>query len=189
MSLRFCFGVGVLLPVFLGDGVTLAVSETVAVTPKVISRQDGDARVLLRPSDLSFLEGKLVTGARLEIDLPARTPSESLDLKIYAISRSWDASASWDTPWQEPGGDWSLDYFNTARLTEGRAASRVRFDVSSIVRSFADGDAANHGFILMPAGHHNGGRFRSEDLELLGDDPEVTLTVSYRRLRGARSGT
>lgn len=175
------------LAVLLTARMSAAATTTVPVsTLKVIARQDGDARVLLKADDLSWLNGRLVTSATLEVMLAHEVPEETLDVQVYAVSRAWDSNASWDTPWQESGGEWSRDYFYTERLVEGREAARLRFDVSAIVRAIAEGDAGNNGFILMPADHQNEGRFRMGDLELFGDEPEITLSVSHRYL-GARA--
>lgn len=169
----------VLAPVAVLAG-TVRVAVDVA---QEIVREDGQSRAVLRVSDLSFLSGQLVTRASLEIPLPARTTDRDLELYLYAAGRSWDAATvSWDTPWQRPGGDWSIDAFGRSQIEAGRARRSVRFDVAGILREIAEGREANTGFILVPGGGQDGDRFNGDERLLLSDLSNATLEVSHRPL-------
>jgi hypothetical protein len=122
----------------------------------------------------------VVTRATLTVALAGLTPSNALDVQVYALNTAWDAtSATWSAPWTQAGGDVSLDHYQTVRLEAGRPAKELRFDVSSIVQTIAEGSAADNGLILTAAPYRNAGRLDSNELALFGQSPQAALTVSY----------
>lgn len=157
---------------------TMEVSVDVA---REIVRDDGQSRVVLKVSDLSFLNDQLVRWAVLEVPLPQRAAERDLDLFLYPATRAWDAaSVSWTSPWVRPGGDWSEDAYGRSQLRGGRTATSVRFDVAGILREIAEGREANLGFVLLPGGEEGGGRFIGDERLLLSALSEAKLTVAMR---------
>jgi hypothetical protein len=165
----------------IGTSTVHAVTVDVPVVAvKTISAADGAAHILLQTKDLSFLNGMLIKRATLTMSLPGLVPLENLDVQVYAVTAKWDpASVTWDAPWAQAGGDWSLDHYHTVRLEAGQPAKELRLDVSSIIQTIADGDASDNGLILTTAPHENGGKFRPADMALFGASPQGALTVSY----------
>ena len=154
---------------------------------RVIAREDGEARVVLKASDLSFLTGRLVKRASLVIPVGARTAPRDLNLYIYAAGRSWDAgSVGWDHPWRRAGGEWNLDHYQIVQITSGGRPGELRFDVSSILREIAEGREPNVGFFLLPDGGEEGGRFTPEDRQFVGSLQGAYLEVSTTRMPRAR---
>jgi len=73
---------------------SFAVERSIPVdAAQVISREDGEARVLLRAGDLSFLTGQIVKRASLVIPVGARAAARDLDLYVYAAGRDWESGA------------------------------------------------------------------------------------------------
>lgn len=147
---------------------------------RIIVSTEGDARVLLRPTDLSAIEGRLVTDARLELSLSGELATEELEVQVRALSRDWDAeTVSWSYPWEREGGD-TVDFFHqTKSLRAGRDAETVSFDVTQFVRPWAVDELAPNGFLITTITSRGDG-FSSEQLELLGALGGSKLVVHWR---------
>jgi hypothetical protein len=155
-----------------------------------IEDEGGGSRVLLKCSDLEFLEDRRVVYAIVEIRLPSEaSASRDLRLELYAASRTWSrVDVSWTNPWTVPGGEWSRDAMGSAHAASGRAGGTLRFDVSGILREIAAGREANCGFILMPTS--GGRRFQGNDRALWEALGAAKLIVNHQRMpAGLRDGS
>jgi hypothetical protein len=156
-----------------------------------IASGEQETRILLDPGDLTGLEGRLITSARLEVTLSGETPGEDLDVAVYTVVTAWrGTSPGWSSPWQTPGGDLDNSHVQTVRVPAGRTPGKVSVDVTSALREIADRKEANNGFLLtIPLGR--GGGFSPDDLEVLGSVTAGRLLVTYQEIagQGHRSGS
>ena len=162
----------------------LAGTRSLAIdSARILERQDGAARLVLKVEDLSYLQGRIVKSATLEIPLPGgRAAGRDLNLHVYAAARPWSpGTVTWDSPWTRAGGDWTLDHYSITSVGAGERPSVLRFDVSAIVREVAAGREANLGFFVLPGGGEEGGVFDSTDRELLGSLSGARLEVNSTR--------
>jgi hypothetical protein len=139
------------------DASAPSVVALTAEAPVLIEAPEGAGfRVLVSFADLDRLVGKTVVSARLL--LPHLGVTETLTLEAKAVTRAWDAaSVSWSSPWETPGGDFDDGLRGSYRVTPDREAARpVGFNVSTAVRAIADGEVANHGFLIKVSGSSAG---------------------------------
>ena len=106
--------------------------------------------------------GATVTSATMSAYM-SEAPWEALTVGAHRVTAGWEeGTGNWDcthdgaswaerssgTNWATPGGD----YVATAAATKAHTATDVpgwdNFDVSSVVRSWVDGTAPNHGILL-----------------------------------------
>lgn len=158
--------------------------------PVVIANEAGQFRMLVKSQDLASIQGLLVTSAHLEFTLPGVALPAPLEVEVYPLSRSWDATnATWQQPWTEPGGDVDPEFFSVSTLAAARPATVLRLDVTPMVRAMAKGDKSNYGFVLsIPRARGDG--FRATDLTRLGGLTSGQLTVAFLRTvpRAFRTG-
>jgi hypothetical protein len=149
---------------------------------RVIVSPEGAARILLKPTDLSAIEGRLVTDARLELTLSGDQATDELQVQVRGVSREWNAeTVSWSSPWENGGGD-TVDFFHQTRsVAAGRNAVSLSFDVSQFVRPWATDDLAPNGFLITTLPSRADG-FRSDDLEVLGALGGSKLVVHWRAM-------
>jgi len=155
---------------------------------RVIVSPEGATRILLKPTDLGVLEGRLVTDARLELELSGSTATEELHVRVHGVSRGWDtASVSWTYPWEREGGDTVTFFQDTATLRAGRSADTLSLDVSQFVRAWAEGELGPHGFLLTTIPLRGDG-FDGDAVELLGALGGSKLVAHWRPMPAVARG-
>ncbi len=159
-----------------GSGLEAPIEEVHSIV-----NEFGETRILLRPADLSAIDGEFVISATLEIPLAAETPEDGLAVSVYSIDREWSNAATWTTPWANPGGDVFEDYVVAAELAKGDAPAALHLDVSEMVRAMADGDVGKNGFIVTASPSTSDG-LDSDDLQTLGMLEGAKLYVDYRKI-------
>jgi hypothetical protein len=147
----------------------------------VIADEEANSRVLFGVGPLESLQREWITSARLEIPVPAMVPEGAMDLEVSNLTRAWDETAAWNTPWAAPGGDSEYVWATNLTLRAGVRADQIRLDVTEIVRAMASGDLANHGFVLKPADSERAG-FDSTERSILGDLAGGVLRIRYHQL-------
>jgi hypothetical protein len=165
----------VAVPSFGGEA-TFSLSDAV-----VIASGEAESRVLVSVGSLSGLQGEFITSAELEFTLPGNTPSSSVELEVSNLERTWDAGATWTSPWTNEGGDTDPVWGTTGELAGGRAATQLTVDVTQMVRAIVSGDLDNHGFLIQPAAPDERG-FDSAGRTVLGDLDGGVLRVRYHEL-------
>lgn len=176
---------GVAVSITFADGLAAAASRQLAVgSVRTIQREDGDARVLFRIPGIAELSGQFVTNATLEIPLAHTSAERDVDVYLFAVSQAWtDGTATWNSPWRVPGGEWDLDHYAIAQIGPRNETGVLRFDVSTLVRAIVEGESPPHGFILSAGPAEGVGRFRAADLAVLGDLSGARLDVSCHKAR------
>jgi hypothetical protein len=169
---------GLLLP----SGGRAGVIDVGIAETRVIADNAGHSRVLIRPGSLSAVRGELVTKAFLEFSLSGGAPVEEMRVRVYPLNRDWEGnSVSWNYPWTVAGGDVDDADFRTVDLPAGRVATKLRLDVSEIVRAMADGEIGEYGFLLTVPPFQGAG-FNSTHLTTLGGLTSGKLVVHYRKI-------
>ena len=99
------------------------------------------------------LDAKVV-GARLSLWRASQTTANAKQVGVYSAARAWTSSVTWNaastgTPWQSPGGDLAGARLAN-RINDGSSSSGGywELDVTGAVKSWAEGTADNHGFLL-----------------------------------------
>jgi hypothetical protein len=159
----------------LADPVQVSVVET-----GVISDRSGNTRILVRPGDLSAFDELLITSARLTFTLPGQVSTRDLPVRVYPLTTDWSAgTATWDSPWTRPGGDFADAYYETAVVAVGSRRTELTLDVSAIVRAMVEGEYGRYGFLLTVP-EYDGVGFRATDLATLGTLTGASLEVDSR---------
>ena len=180
-----------LLGLVLGTGSTAGAVELELEASRVhqIRSESGAARLLLYFPGLGEVEEEWVTTASLNLSLPGVVSVGTFGVEADLVTTDWDRNATWTSPWIRPGGDREGRSDDVSVLVGGRSTGHLSLDVTSQVRLIADGEAANRGFILVPAQTRSEG-FSEDELRVLGDLSAATLEVHYRKLTalGIRGG-
>ena len=83
-----------------------------------------------------------------------------LMVEVYGVTTGWSAvSVGWETPWAEPGGDFDARS-HAAHVGVASEDVLVSVDVTGIVQGWVDGEAENHGLLVLTpsgGGHAIGG--------------------------------
>jgi len=81
-------------------------------------------------------------------------------VEVYGVTTGWSAvSVGWETPWAEPGGDFDARS-HAAHVGAASEEVLVSVDVTGIVQGWVDGEAENHGLLVLTpsgGGHAIGG--------------------------------
>jgi hypothetical protein len=130
------------------------------------------------PSTL-LVPGETVTAAFLDVAYafsfsrdgpPPEPPHAPVTLRVHLVT----------SPWTENGVSWNLrPAYETTPIdsfSEIVTFSHVVFDVTDVVRAWAHGTAANHGFVLTGPGEHALG-FHSWEASVSDDDKAALLIV------------
>ena len=172
------------------SGVALATSRVVnARDVRTIENGEGEARWLLDFGSLNDLEGVLITGAFIDVDLPGEIPNEDIDVAVYTLDTRWsDGATTWTSPWENPGGDVNGTCSRSVTMFAGDRAPRLRINVTQAVRSMLRGEQPANGFLLsVPV--QSGDGFRSPERTVLGTLSGAKLDIQYVRVaRRARVG-
>lgn len=180
----------VLTAVSLPMGASAGEATFALDTPVVITNLAGQFRLLVKSQELASIQGVLVTSAHLEFTLPGMALPVPLEVEVYPLGRSWDATnATWQQPWTEPGGDVDPEFFSVSTLAAARPATLLRLDVTPMVRAMVKGDKSNYGFVLsIPRARGEG--FRPQELTRLGGLTSGQMKVTFLRTtpRGWRTG-
>ena len=146
-----------------------------------ITNPAGESRLLLAFPGLAELEGQWVTNATLSIPL-GRAVATDVEVAVDALTRSWDAGATWTSPWTDAGGDLEGRLGTSVRLAAGRAGI-LTADVTDVVRAMVEGEIEEHGLMLRPGSGSRSG-FTAREAALLDDGAgRATLRVYYRDLK------
>jgi hypothetical protein len=122
----------------------------------MIEAPEGGFRALLTFDVSRAIMESEINYAKLVI--PDAVVSEWTDLILQPVSTSWEApTVSWDSPWENPGGDYRERPRGMLRLHPGQGVGREYFiDVTEQLREIQNGEE-NHGFLVMPTAEYGRG--------------------------------
>lgn len=115
---------------------------------------------------------------RATLKVKVATTRDEQDLAVRRITRSWTASANWNSPWTNSGGDFGTTNYGTLDPSFGGYQSVT---ITPLVTSWWNGTFSNHGLILDPiylSGAHGDAQFRS--MEAAGEQPYLDILYEYR---------
>jgi hypothetical protein len=175
--------VGVLLILLFGGAIADTLSVSVGSASYITGQIDGRScgRLLIKPTIPDRVLRSRIDFALLT--LPGLQLPDSLGAMIIDLRRvttPWNSgSATWTTPWRNPGGDWDSTQQFLWSLVPGDTLP-IRIDLTSCIRAWQAGD--NDGLILKRP-HHEGGGFRGEGVLLRQAIASARLKLYFTRLR------
>jgi hypothetical protein len=140
---------------------------------------DGNRRGLLRFDLSSIPPGSIITSASLYLYEEDKKPDQVT--YIYKVTTDWNEnSATWDSPWLNPGGD--FDGSNPyASFLPNQTDCMLTIDLTDLVQEWADGEP-NYGFMLSSTGPNHIIRYSSK--ENIAADQHPKLQISYTQVAG-----
>jgi hypothetical protein len=116
-----------------------------------ISDTTGQVRILVDFGDLEVLAGKRILYAKCYLNIDVDTCVSLVnELEVRPLTTSWAAQdANWEDGWVSPGGDFSDELVRTVDFQAGRDGD-TEIVVTELIQAWVDGQAANHGLILIP---------------------------------------
>ena len=132
------------------------VLEVAAAQLVVLEEEEEDPQVFMR-FDLSGLRegpGRFVVSAVLDWTIPGISGEERTEYVLQEVMETWDEASLQSEPpaLSESTLDWDLEPRDVARI-----GSRVRFNVTSIVRAWAGEAETNHGIMISTGAVSAGG--------------------------------
>ncbi len=128
---------------------SIAEDRSVAVRDlAVIQDGRGAARMLFRINALDLDENTLIRRASLSVPITTLPQERDLTLRLYPLSRSWGAGASWSTPWTTAGGDFDRELYSEARVDLRSGSGVAVFDVTSLLKEILEEEVFADGFLL-----------------------------------------
>jgi hypothetical protein len=117
------------------------------------ARLDGDedgrgaARGLSQQA-LDLDEYTLIRRASLSVPIETSPQERWLTLRLYPVSRSWDAGVSWSAPWTTAGGDYDPELYSEARVDLRSGTGAAVFDVTVLLKEVLEEGVSADGFLL-----------------------------------------
>lgn len=151
-----------------------------------ITSPEAAGRILLDFDSVAELGDVVVSSAYIEIPLPDVVPARDLELAVYPMARSWRGqSATWTTPWDEPGGDLDESYVEEVTLHKGTRPGSLRLNVTQAVQWVVMEGAPWRGFLLtVPLRRAEG--FTEAQRTVLGAMTGARLVVTTANGKAAR---
>jgi YD repeat-containing protein len=189
----------------LGTGCeNFGVSDRLTIGGRSDYSGDSASRALLAYDLHDIPAGATIDNATLNLSIGEGEPTVSTTVNLHRATRAWKEGtgyhgegdgfynplctgdgASWKhsdgtTLWSSAGGDFDATVVDSETHPADQQ-SDANFDVSAVVRDWADGDAPNFGFLLKAADESspaNGMYYASDDYPASPAD-RPTLTVNY----------
>jgi hypothetical protein len=106
---------------------------------------------------------------------------------LYRVTSSWtELTASWNSPWTTPGGDFDPNVAYASYLNQQKNCS-LSLDFTSLVQQWVNGTYPNYGLLLFATGPNHTIQYQSKEKT---DKPEEAPRLSITFTTGAsRDGT
>ncbi|MCO5197204.1 MAG: DNRLRE domain-containing protein [Anaerolineae bacterium] len=152
--------------------------------PLLTRPESGVVKRALMQFDLASYvpSGAVIDDANLVVT--SRNSRSNHTVNLYRVTKLWAATATWNTPWTSPGGDFDS---GTSYGTLTPNATQQSVDVTPLVVGWGDGTFSNYGIVLAPTGTDNGDAqwasstdgtvSRRPYLEVTFRSPSVTTTL------------
>jgi hypothetical protein len=98
-----------------------------------------------------------------------------LSIRLHPITTDWDlATATWNNPWTEPGGDYDKTHFGERLITKVED-QLVKIDITDLYMRWFDGRLPYYGFLIKIS------RSSWDQFTIVrnGNDPYATLNIHY----------
>ena len=108
-------------------------------------------------------------------------------IEVYPVTADWRLSGhvAWNSPWENPGGDYSTDNRSARYWLKSEDGSRdIQIDVTDIVRKWVSGVIANNGLLVKLSADD----LAREQVRYEVSDVDVHLEVLYSTAPDAEIG-
>lgn len=137
--------------------------------------KDGSWRGLIRFDLSSIPPGSNVTQAILY--LYEKDEKLGQVTYIYRLATSWDeTSVTWNTPWNNPGGDFNNSTAYASYLPNQRNCM-ITIDLTDLVQEWING-IPNHGMMLLSTGPNHILRYSSKEEIVVEQQPKLHVVYS-----------
>jgi hypothetical protein len=97
---------------------------------------------------------------------------------LYRLTSGWsESSATWSSPWLEPGGDFG-DSFSYAQILNEQKNCAIEVNITGLVQAWVDGDFPNYGILLSTEGSNPPMRYTAKE-DSANPEEAPRLLVSY----------
>jgi hypothetical protein len=120
----------------------------------LIQNGESEIRLLVQFDIPDGVTDSTLTFAELIFGIaPAFAPDSVLRLDCFAVTTPWEpGNVNWDSPWQNPGGDFQEDACAMVTLS-ANSEQLAYFDLTETVRSWLGGSHPNYGLMFVIPSH------------------------------------